>query len=305
MNIEVIRSIFSNYLDSYCWALTRGKVPYNFIKDHPLQWKRPDSLYQFSTAEHLFNERFFPNNDGIGIFLGIDDIACWDLDHCLYNGRAKNESVADILSRCGSYAEISQSGAGIHIFYMVDNTSGVSPEGFKTITPVCDGEFYTKDRFIKLTGNTWLNSPLQYLPPNKMEYLRKKYGEKILPIEPKNNFSPQSDIPLVDHLTEVNIPFIEIRFTRILEHHTKHGGVIEAIETECPNIGMHTQNREQNAVFYRCADGFIGGRCWHEHCSPQYLFLRKTSLTKLLFEKIRAEKDKIVLENLKDVGVVL
>lgn len=82
----------------------------------------------------------------MGIALG-DGLACWDLDHCLVGGvltdaaRTVVESIADPL-----FVEVSQSGEGLHVFV-------AAPEGPASKRPGV--EFYSRDRFIALTGVVW------------------------------------------------------------------------------------------------------------------------------------------------------
>jgi primase-polymerase (primpol)-like protein len=90
--------------------------------------------------------------EGIGFVLG-DGIGCLDLDHCISNGEL--EPWADVLlaANRNTYAEISRSGEGLHIF-------GYLPEGPGRL--VRDGrniEVYSTGRYIALTGNRFGQSP--------------------------------------------------------------------------------------------------------------------------------------------------
>jgi hypothetical protein len=84
-------------------------------------------------------------NGGIG-FMVEGPIAVVDIDHCILDGKP-NDLAKKVLKLCKSYSEISTSGTGIHIF--VRGESGTPPNR-------CKGngiEFYTKDRFMIVTGN--------------------------------------------------------------------------------------------------------------------------------------------------------
>jgi primase-polymerase (primpol)-like protein len=79
--------------------------------------------------------------DGFGIMLG-DDLACWDFDHV--NLKAPPSKAVELLPD-SIYAEVSSSGAGLHVFVRS------SAPSFKR-----DGvEFYSHSRFVRMTGRRW------------------------------------------------------------------------------------------------------------------------------------------------------
>ena len=87
---------------------------------------------------------------GIGYMLG-DGIFGVDLDHVddaitAYNSGSGTGIVADFLTRLGSYAELSQSGTGVHIL-----CAGHLPEGARRKGPV---EMYDAGRFFVMTGHS-------------------------------------------------------------------------------------------------------------------------------------------------------
>lgn len=80
--------------------------------------------------------------DGLGIMLG-DGLACYDLDHCL--GSDRMSELLDRVKEPIIFAEVSVSGAGLHIFVQSDAKS------YKR-----DGiEFYSHSRFIRMTGRRY------------------------------------------------------------------------------------------------------------------------------------------------------
>ncbi|WP_229994397.1 hypothetical protein [Arthrobacter sp. Bi26] len=85
---------------------------------------------------------------GLGFVLG-DGIGCWDFDHCFIDGKLAGwatEAIAAI-SEPIVFAEVSQSGDGVHVFVEV-------PEGPGRV--IRDGrniEFYSAGRYIAVTGN--------------------------------------------------------------------------------------------------------------------------------------------------------
>lgn len=90
--------------------------------------------------------------DGLGFVLG-DGLGCIDLDHCLTDGKPAAWA-KEILRRCpNTYIEISMSGDGLHIF-------GLLPEGAgRVIRDERAIEFYSRGRYIAVTGNRWASSP--------------------------------------------------------------------------------------------------------------------------------------------------
>jgi primase-polymerase (primpol)-like protein len=85
------------------------------------------------------------SGDGFGIMLG-DGLACYDLDHCLTDGELSDQA-AEILARLSPiYTEVSMSGDGLHIFLAAPEAPGYKRPGV---------EFYSRARFIAVTGRRW------------------------------------------------------------------------------------------------------------------------------------------------------
>ena len=109
----------------------------------PASSTNPDT---WDTFEHVTEGA----GNGFGIMLG-DGLACYDLDHILDadgNIKADHEG-AIILERLAQsdylYAEVSQSGDGLHIF-VASTAPSWKHDGV---------EFYSHSRFIRLTGNRY------------------------------------------------------------------------------------------------------------------------------------------------------
>ena len=83
---------------------------------------------------------------GLGIVLSAeDDICCVDVDNCFNEDGTLNDVAQDVLKICGnSYAEKSQSGNGIHVFF-ADSEFEENRKG--------KIEIYGDKRFIAVTGN--------------------------------------------------------------------------------------------------------------------------------------------------------
>lgn len=286
--INVLRRVFSECEGIRCWCLSNGKIPYDFGRGLKLTWSDHDLLLTFHEAVALLHSPITSGAGiGIGLFLGIDNVVCcMDLDHSLKDGFPANEEICRVADNAGSYTEISVSGTGLHIFFKMQE----SAKHFPLRKDFCDGVFYTSDRFVRLTGNLYENReyPLRTLTPTNIEFLREKYGVKQKKIA--STYTPDPAKPITSlsaRLHQAGVPFQPIEWVRLKDHHAEHGGVVEAVELECPNKASHTQDRNHTALFYQCRDGFIGGRCWHDGCSYDTLSEKGMSLTKMLFQNVR------------------
>lgn len=84
---------------------------------------------------------------GMGFVLG-DGVACWDFDHCFVDGRLAGwalEAIAAI-SEPVIFAEVSQSGEGVHVFVEAPEGPGRRIRDGRNI------EFYSAGRYIAVTG---------------------------------------------------------------------------------------------------------------------------------------------------------
>lgn len=79
--------------------------------------------------------------DGYGIMLG-DGLACWDFDHV--DPADPPAQAVELLSEA-IYAEVSSSGHGLHVF-VESSESSFRRAGV---------EFYSRSRFIRMTGRRW------------------------------------------------------------------------------------------------------------------------------------------------------
>ena len=79
--------------------------------------------------------------DGYGIMLG-DGLACWDFDHV--DLTSPPDKALELLPEA-IYAEVSTSGHGLHVFVLSSEPS------FRR----AGVEFYSRSRFIRMTGRRW------------------------------------------------------------------------------------------------------------------------------------------------------
>lgn len=87
---------------------------------------------------------------GLGFVLG-DGIGCWDFDHCITDGKLAEwarEAIEAIPERV-IFAEVSQSGEGVHVFVEAQEAKG------RVIRDGRNIEFYSAGRYIAITGESF------------------------------------------------------------------------------------------------------------------------------------------------------
>ena len=134
-------------VNNWCvWKLEsdKRKMPYDIKTGRKLRWRDKSSGYPLNlvlellqTANHGYS--------GLG-FLLDDGMVYVDVDRCIDDDGVINSRGQDILNAFpDSYAEISQSGYGIHIL-----TKGIIPRGFNNRT--LGVEMYPPPKFCAYTG---------------------------------------------------------------------------------------------------------------------------------------------------------
>ncbi|WP_420836681.1 hypothetical protein, partial [Arthrobacter agilis] len=92
---------------------------------------------------------------GLGFVLG-DGLACIDLDHCLVDGVPTPAAQAMLDRYPSAWVEVSPSGDGLHIW----GTASPQP-GRRTINDGLSIEFYSRDRYMTVTGATYRGGGLR------------------------------------------------------------------------------------------------------------------------------------------------
>jgi hypothetical protein len=293
--LNIIVHAFGHILDKKCWALSNGKVPWDYDRGFGLAWSDCDLLMPFWEAtDQLYDRK--THGAGLGLFLGENNrIACLDLDGTLANEKTPSSETAQrIVNGSCTFTETSVSGRGLHLFYEVD--TGTLPFHLRSGISGKDGDFFTQKRFIRLTGQVYGKEyPIRYLPPHHVEYFREYFGKAPVSLPLIKPFTGQiSDRSLASRLSGACIPFRSATISP-QPFHNEHGGISECIETLCPNVNEHTTDASPNARFVRCADGLITGRCFHQHCEPEVLRASGNSLAGMLSAKIRAAGDPTIV----------
>lgn len=108
---------------------------------------KPASSTNPATWSSFAEARVSSAGVGLGFVLG-DGIGCIDLDHCFEGGRLADWASEYIRSvpECVIFAEVSQSGEGVHLFIEAPEGPGRKIRDGRNI------ERYTRGRFIAVTG---------------------------------------------------------------------------------------------------------------------------------------------------------
>lgn len=122
----------------------------------------------FSEAIQVYSTGLF---SGIGFVLSKDDPFIFiDFDHCLEDGKLNNCAFVNT-SLLDSYTEVSQSGTGLHII-----GEGYNPDKTGTGHKKGDLEFYTKGRYVAITGTVYENrTDIKIIPEPILNSFYEKY----------------------------------------------------------------------------------------------------------------------------------
>jgi primase-polymerase (primpol)-like protein len=122
--------------------------------------------------------------DGVGfVFTDADPFCGIDLDHCRDNDGTIAPAALDWIKRFGSYAEISPSGTGVHIFIKAKLPGSGRRTG--------KVEVYDSGRYFTITGTRVFDTPLAIL--NRQDVLEQLSAEL---------FSVQPSRPSVSYITD-------------------------------------------------------------------------------------------------------
>jgi primase-polymerase (primpol)-like protein len=84
---------------------------------------------------------------GLGFVLNGDGIGCYDLDHCITDGKLSGAAREFIDGTPHFYAERSPSGDGLHLWVLAP-----AQPGWRRTIDGLSVEFYTRDRYMTVTG---------------------------------------------------------------------------------------------------------------------------------------------------------
>lgn len=114
---------------------------------------RPASSTASSTWSTYAAARASKAGVGLGYVLG-DGIGCIDLDHVISDGQLDPAAAALIASWPATYTEVSPSGDGLHLWFLMDE----APGKVRTVNGV-SVETYSRGRYMTVTGRRWPGTP--------------------------------------------------------------------------------------------------------------------------------------------------
>jgi hypothetical protein len=129
-------------LNQWVCAYDHSKVPMQANVHLPASSTNPDTWASFKDAVEAVREGYY---DHIGFVFNDNGIVGIDLDDAIVNG-SLSLIATEIYALCGSYAEVSKSGTGLHIF-----VKGDIP--FKGKNNLAGVEMYKTARFFIMTGD--------------------------------------------------------------------------------------------------------------------------------------------------------
>jgi hypothetical protein len=153
----------------------RDKIPYSPHNQHsPLCENNPSDWENYEVV------RSAKGFDGIGIkfdgtFLGVD------MDNVLESGTIRNSQAQEFLAKANTYIEVSPSGNGLHLFFLLNEEFNPIKKVHKTGEKSASGdtkfEYYTEGRFFTFTGNNWSTSqPIRTINKKEAEVLLEILG---------------------------------------------------------------------------------------------------------------------------------
>ena len=175
------------------------KVPLDPKDDHIMKWKNNPRFMTIADTvdyKHLLEQNFSNGKFAIGLYLGACDALMLDLDDIpqAIADKDKPDSELDKLRKLtqNTYTEISQSGTGVHFI--------LRGKKIRSIIRNDKYEFYEKDRWATLTGNTiWGTSLIKELTEDQMKALEfylwgpeKPKLPVLQPVAKGNNLSLQA-----------------------------------------------------------------------------------------------------------------
>lgn len=167
-----------------CWRYEdrnnrKTKCPYNPRTGGGAMSNNPDTFADFQTAQNALNSGKY---DGLGVGI-FPPFAAVDIDHCIDESGKFSEMAADIIDTMHSYSEVSPSGTGIRIFFLVKDGFLYDKGKFYIMNRENGLEIYVSgstSKFCTITGNRVNDFPLSDGTEGLMlvleKYMQRKTG---------------------------------------------------------------------------------------------------------------------------------
>lgn len=145
------------------WRLENNrKVPLN------TSYRKTDPTKGFSFSD-VITAYDSARCNGLGFTVG-NGIVCVDVDHCIIDNKLSNVA-QQLVNELQTYTEVSQSGTGLHLFYIDTEAPAVGRKSNQL-------EIYSHKHYIAMTGNNIGSSDLAVLPGKTAELLEKYFPKR-------------------------------------------------------------------------------------------------------------------------------
>ena len=135
-----------------------GKIPYNPQIGKRAQPNNPETFSDFQTAYEAYVKGGY---DGLGIGI-FNNIGAIDIDDCIVDG-VFSDIATYLVNQTGSYTEISPSGKGIRIIFIVNDDFVYDKELYYINNRKLGLEIYVSgatSKFVTITGNIINENPI-------------------------------------------------------------------------------------------------------------------------------------------------
>ena len=191
--------------------------PHNLYNASPTN---PENWTDYATAYGNIgkNAKIFQNGklismqpvEGVGIVLARP-LTGIDIDHCINADTGEIMPFAQkIVEDLDSYAELSPSGTGLHIFILDEESedlgtefSGINPDGTISETGTAEIDAYNNRRYFTLTGKVYHDRPIRKTS-GALRRLLTEYNEKKRKATGTSAPPPTASSPVVSGVTEEN-----------------------------------------------------------------------------------------------------
>ena len=196
--IDDIRNIPEDLLQHgqfCCWAYQArpgsakpAKVPYNPSTGQRARVDHPEDFAPLDGTMTAFQSGSY---SGIGILI-TGNLCAIDIDNCIDDNGQLSLMAADVVNRMQAYTEISPSGRGLRILFVINQP--VDKDMYYVNNPDIHMEIYTDStkKYVTLTGNTIVPAQLEWRSP-QLQIVLDKYMRRPKPLPKPVPAPPNTD----------------------------------------------------------------------------------------------------------------
>nr|WP_300834399.1 AAA family ATPase [uncultured Acetatifactor sp.] len=178
-----------------CWAYQArpgsakpAKVPYNPSTGQRARVDHPEDFAPLDGTMTAFQSGSY---SGIGILI-TGNLCAIDIDNCIDDNGQLSLMAADVVNRMQAYTEISPSGRGLRILFVINQP--VDKDMYYVNNPDIHMEIYTDStkKYVTLTGNTIVPAQLEWRSP-QLQIVLDKYMRRPKPLPKPVPAPPNTD----------------------------------------------------------------------------------------------------------------